>query len=113
MLRLAYRDGILVAGQREMSPARLAWFEKAADPTPQWPQHAIEGAWDRIHSVELADFDGDGKPDLLVADARGVFILRGITGEKIKIADGPADTEIVRRRQPVWEMKHRFEFLTG
>ena len=83
MLRLAYRDGILVAGQREMTPARLAWFEKpAADPTPQWPQHAIEGDWDRIHSVELADFDGDGKPDLLVADAHGVVILRGITGEQ-------------------------------
>ena len=55
MLRLAYRNGILAAGQREMTPARLAWFEKpAADPTPQWPQHAIEGDWDRIHSVELA-----------------------------------------------------------
>jgi len=91
MLRLAYRDGILVAGQREMTPARLAWFEKpSADPTPQWPQHAIAGDWDRIHSVELADFDGDGKPDLLVADARGVTILRGITGERIRVADGPA-----------------------
>ena len=30
MLRLAYRDGILVAGQREMTPARLSWFEKPA-----------------------------------------------------------------------------------
>jgi hypothetical protein len=91
MLRVAYRNSILVAGQREMTPARLARFEKpAADPTPQWPQHAIEGNWDRIHSVDLADFDGDGKPDLLVGDARGVWILRGITGERIKIGDGPA-----------------------
>jgi hypothetical protein len=91
MLRLAYRDGILVAGQREMTPARLAWFEKpAGDPTPQWPQHAIAGNWDRIHSVELADFDGDGKLDLLVADAHGVWILRGITGERIKVRDGPS-----------------------
>ena len=91
MLRLAYRNGILAAGQREMSPARLAWFERpAADQTPQWPQHAIEGDWDRIHSVELADFDGDGKPDLLVGDARGVSILRGITGERVKLAGGPA-----------------------
>jgi hypothetical protein len=91
MLRLAYRAGILVAGQREMTPARLAWFAKpAADPTPQWPQHAIGGDWDRIHSVELADFDADGNPDLLVADAHGVVILRGITGEKIKVADGPS-----------------------
>jgi hypothetical protein len=91
MLRLAYRDGTLVAGQREMSPARLAWFQRpASDPTPQWPQHAIPGDWDRIHSLELADFDGDGKPDLLVADAGGVSILPGITGQRIKIADGPS-----------------------
>jgi hypothetical protein len=91
MLRLAWRDGILVAGQREMSPARLAWFEKpAADPTPQWPQHAIPGDWDRVHSLALADFDLDGKPDLLVGDARGVSILRGITGPPIPIASGPS-----------------------
>jgi hypothetical protein len=91
MLRLVYRDGILVAGQREMSPARLAWFEKpAVDPTPQWSQHAIPGAWDRVHSLALADFDLDGKPDLLVADARGVSILRGITGPPIPIASGPS-----------------------
>ena len=91
MLRLAYRAGVLVAGQREMSPARLAWFERPpADQTPQWPQHAIAGAWDRIHSVELADFDGDGKDDLLVGDAHGVAVLRGITGERTVIAQGAA-----------------------
>ncbi len=91
MLRLAWHDGILVAGQREMKPARLAWFEKpAGDPTPQWPQHPIEGKWDHIHSVELADFDRTGKPDLLVADARGVYILRHLTGECITIAEGPS-----------------------
>ena len=91
MLRLAYRRGVLVAGQREMSPARLAWFERPAkDQTPQWPQHAIAGDWDRIHSVELADFDGDGKDDLLVGDARRVVILRGITGSPRTLLSGPS-----------------------
>jgi hypothetical protein len=90
MLRTSYRDGFLLAGQREMTPARLAWFEKPANPTTLWPQHAIAGDWDRIHSVEIADFDRDSKPDVLVADAHGVHILRGITGKQIKIADGPS-----------------------
>ena len=100
-----------------MTPARLAWFEKpAADPTPQWPQHAIEGNWDCIHSVELVDFDGDGKPDLLVADAHGVVILRGISGERTKVAggssvrafaadinaDGRPDVVLVRRDSLSW-----------
>ena len=57
MLRVAYRAGVLVAGQREMSPARLAWFEKpAVDQTPQWPQHRIAGNWDRIHSAGVGRF---------------------------------------------------------
>jgi hypothetical protein len=91
MLRLAYRDGILVAGQRQMSPARLAWFERPpANQTPQWPQHPIEGAWDRVHSVEISDFDGDGKADLLVGDANGVVILPGITGKPRTVAAGPS-----------------------
>jgi hypothetical protein len=91
MLRLAYHAGVLVAGQREMTPARLAWFERpAGDPTPLWPQHAIAGDWNRIHSVELADFDGKGKDDLLVGDAGGIVILRGITGERVTVARGPA-----------------------
>jgi hypothetical protein len=117
MLRLAYRAGILVAGQREMAPARLAWFEKPpADPTPQWPQHVIPGEWDHVNSVELADFDGDGKPDLLVADARGVAILPGITGPRVTVAtgssvrvmvadingDGRPDLVVLRRDSASW-----------
>ena len=75
MLRLAWRAPMLYAAQREMSPARLAWFERPADPTQLWPEHRIEGPWERVN-LEAADFDGDGSPDLLVSGSEGAVILR-------------------------------------
>ena len=75
MLRLSYgpltgaRPELVIA-QREMGPARLARFEKPADPRQLWIEHAMEGlpVLDQPNSLEAADFDGDGRPDLLVGE---------------------------------------------
>src|SRR5262245_46389827 len=63
----------LVVSQSKMSKARVAWFEKPADPKQLWTGHRIEGTLDLDHprTVQVADFNGDGRPDILVAERAG------------------------------------------
>jgi len=81
MMRLAYDGAQSFSAQREMSPARLARFEKPADPRTLWIEHRIDSVPDLAapNSLDLADFDGDGRPDLLIAESAGagrLLILR-------------------------------------
>jgi hypothetical protein len=73
MLRLSYTAPELVAAQRAMHPARLARFEKPPDPRQLWIEHRIENIPDlaEVNSLDTADFDGDGRPDMLVAEKAG------------------------------------------
>jgi hypothetical protein len=79
MMRLSYGRLLasaapeLVAAEREMQPARLARFEKPADPRQLWIEHRIESVLDltAVNSLETADFDGDGRRDILVAEKGG------------------------------------------
>jgi hypothetical protein len=71
----------LIAAEREMRPARLSRFEKPADPRTLWIEHPLEGVPDleEVNSVETADFDADGKPDILIAEKGGqgrLMVLR-------------------------------------
>jgi hypothetical protein len=63
----------LVAVQRSMPRARLAWFEKPPDPKLLWMEHRLEGALElnQPNSLEIADFDRDGRFDLLAAERGG------------------------------------------
>jgi hypothetical protein len=73
MLRLSYGPLGLVAAQRDMRPARLARFEKPADPRQLWIEQRIGSVPDlgEVNSLDVADFDGDGRPDLLIAEKAG------------------------------------------
>ena len=82
MLRLAYapltgRDPELVAAERDVSPARLARFQKPNDPRQLWIEHRMEGVPDlsEVNSLEIGDFDGDGRPDILLAEKAGAARL--------------------------------------
>jgi FG-GAP-like repeat len=48
----------------------VSWFESPIDPrTGIWGEHPIEkGTLEGAHSLQVADFDGDGEPDILTAE---------------------------------------------
>ena len=56
-----------------MSPARFAWFERPKDVKQLWTAHAITELPDLDHpsSLYAADFNGDGRTDLLVTERGG------------------------------------------
>lgn len=48
--------------------SKLAWFESPADPRDvPWPMHVID-IMRCPHSVEVADLDGDGQPEVIAAE---------------------------------------------
>jgi len=78
MLRLAMiGPGELVAMQREMPDGRLARFEKPFDPKQLWMEHRIADVLtlDEARSLDVADLDGDGRPDLIVGEKGGAARL--------------------------------------
>jgi len=101
MLRLALlgpRE--LVAMQREMAEARFAWFQKPADPKQLWIEHRIALALDHPRGLEVADFDGDGRPDLVVTEQGGagrLLVFQNEGGGRFKphvIATGVAADQV-------------------
>ena len=50
----------------------LAWFRSPADPTRGgWDRHTIATDLDSVHSVDVADTDGDGDSDVVASEFRG------------------------------------------
>jgi hypothetical protein len=94
----------LVAVQRSVPRARLAWFEKPPDPKQLWIEHRFDNtlALDQPNSLQIADFDGDGRLDLLVAERGGagrLIVFRNSGGGRFEprvVASGaPVDHAIV------------------
>ncbi|MCS7026428.1 MAG: VCBS repeat-containing protein [Bryobacteraceae bacterium] len=63
----------LLAVQSEMYPARLALFDPPGDVRQLWKEHALQGELllDHPRTLAVADFDGDGFEDFLLAESRG------------------------------------------
>jgi hypothetical protein len=99
MLRLSYTALGLVAAQREMQPARLARFEKPADPRQLWIEHRIASVPDlaEVNSLETADLDGDGRPDILLAEKGG----KGRLLVLFNLGDGRFQPQVISEGRPV------------
>jgi hypothetical protein len=130
MLRLVYGrlTGVapeLLIVQRAIGRARLARFEKPADPRLLWIEHPIDSVpdLDQPNSLDVADFDGDGRPDIVLAEKAGagrVLVLRNEGGGRFTSAviahgqpaqfaqaadvngDGRPDILVIRRDAIAW-----------
>jgi hypothetical protein len=45
----------------------LSWFKQGTDADGNiiWSEHVVDGAWSQYHDMQLADINGDGKPELV------------------------------------------------
>ncbi|MEZ5401853.1 MAG: VCBS repeat-containing protein [Bryobacteraceae bacterium] len=138
MLRLAMAKPsdtpfpILFAAEAEASPARLAWFERPADPTQFWNQTALDTLppLARPSAILTADLNGDLRPDLVVAENNGsksrllvfwglgsgsyqgtqVDVMTGVTGLWAQDLDADGDLDLLgisRNRVYSWENLRR------
>jgi len=44
---------------------QVAWFENPGTPDGEWIKHLLDGDIAEARTIRVADFDGDGRPDLL------------------------------------------------
>jgi len=116
MLRLAWmgpRD--LIATQREMPDARLALFERPADPRQLWTEHRIADGLSRPHSLDVADFDDDGRLDVLVAEQSGsgrLLIFRNEAGRRFTPQIVATGVNAIHARSIDWDGDGRRDILT-
>jgi len=63
----------LIVSQSQMPQARVAWFDKPNDPTQLWTGHRIDGDLNlnQPGSPQVADFNNNGHPDILIAERAG------------------------------------------
>jgi hypothetical protein len=57
-------------------PAVLYWFEFIPGPDPKWIPHQIDDDSGVGLQVLVQDIDGDGLPDIIVANKKGVFLFK-------------------------------------
>ena len=62
-------------------PAVLYWFEFKPGRPPEWIPHQIDDHSGVGLQVLVQDIDGDGLPDIIVANKKGVFIFKRVKNQ--------------------------------
>lgn len=117
-------DGLpeIVLSEGESHPGRLAWFKG-----PNWEPHILRDDLFHPHSLALADFDGDGRLDIFVAEMglgrnpeprmfvyfnlgggqfEEVLIERGVPTHEAKVGDVDGDGRPDIVGKPYYPEKH-------
>jgi hypothetical protein len=79
------------AGSTE--PAYLFWFEarKAADGMTTFLPHLIDDDSGIGTQFEVRDINGNGLPDIIIANKRGVYLFEQVSGPAVEAAPGKND----------------------
>ena len=68
----------------------LAWtWNLGADGEPEWTQESLAETQRPANAIDVADFDGDARPELLLAGSEGITLLRTDTGAMQTIDSAP------------------------
>ncbi len=65
-----------VAATSWRNPGRVVWFENHGNPKGQWTRHLLKNHWRSANQVIIADFNGDGRPDIAACAEHGSYELR-------------------------------------
>ena len=65
-----------VAATSWRNPGRVVWFENQGDPKGAWTRHMLKNNWRSANQVIIADFNGDGRPDIVACAEHGSYELR-------------------------------------
>ena len=65
-----------VAATSWRNPGRVVWFENHGDPKGPWTRHMLKNNWRSANQVIIADFNGDGRPDIAACAEHGSYELR-------------------------------------
>jgi hypothetical protein len=93
VMRVAAAGGSLAAAQRELEKGRAALFDPPADPREQWIARDL-GQWDRPDSLAAADFNRDGRIDVLLGE-------RGPSGRVVIFESPGYAARVLRQGAPV------------
>ncbi|MEE2777626.1 MAG: FG-GAP-like repeat-containing protein [Acidobacteriota bacterium] len=87
----------------DQAGAKLAFYDVPAELDSLWPRHAIDNSLPVTHGIEVVDFDGDGRHEVLTASYEGVHLLdarsttEGLIWTRTALADGHQSDPAPRR----------------